>query len=557
MPWSERTYYYGAPPFDERQNPTGYCPVHDDTFCIPMATVADLKSDTALSVVLSPEDKLLDLTLTATPTGEMVFTRLNHRISAAGPVRFAFDLTAHAADWRGAMGWVTKRYPGYFDPPNPRAHDLAGCGAYSAYEGDLDADQLRRMAFRVNWKASFDFPYMGLFLPPLQNDDEVWPRFRVVPQPKVPPVMTSIRKMREYSERMRALDFHVLNYFNVTEFGTALKGPGALQPDLPENEVWKSANDLLYGRLADGVLYSEAGDTWGTWGGAIAMDPAGPRYQAHLLEQAQAHLDKLPASDGICIDRLDWLRFYNPRGDDGICWRNGRAYRSLFVSWHDIIGKLAPMMHAADKVVFVNNHLKRLDLLREIDGIYCEFAQNGRALNSTGLLCVRKPAIGWTASEADLQPSPDALFQRHLHLGVYPTAPYPENDHTIADSPWAREQYLAYGALLDAMRGKRWVLQPHVVEVSGSTAKVNLFEIPGGFVLPVTFASAGTESVAVTLRQLPVPPRTATLSAEILHPGEEAWRPLCTLTRTDVMTLEVPVQRGCAMIRLKLPEPTK
>ena len=80
MPWSARTFYYGAPPFDERQNPTGYCPVHRDTFCIPMATLAEPKSDTALSVVLSPEDELLDLTLTTTLRGETVLTRLNHRI---------------------------------------------------------------------------------------------------------------------------------------------------------------------------------------------------------------------------------------------------------------------------------------------------------------------------------------------------------------------------------------------------------------------------------------------------------------------------------------------
>ena len=127
--------------------------------------------------------------------------------------------------------------------------------------------------------------------------------------------------------------------------------------------------------------------------------------------------------------------------------------------------------------------------------------QAGPALNSTGLLCLRRPALGWTSGEQDIRPDPDAFFQRHLHLGVYPTAPYPGNNHCIGPSPWADEQYLAYGPLLDAMRGKRWVLLPHCIEVAGNAAKVNLFEVPGGYAMPVTFAGRA-KSVEVVLRGL-------------------------------------------------------
>ena len=45
-------------------------------------------------------------------------------------------------------------------------------------------------------------------------------------------------------------------------------------------------------------------------------------------------------------------------------------------------------MHEAGKVIFVNNYLKRLELLRHADGIYCELAHTGPALNSSGLLGV-------------------------------------------------------------------------------------------------------------------------------------------------------------------------
>jgi len=158
------------------------------------------------------------------------------------------------------------------------------------------------------------------------------------------------------------------------------------------------------------------------------VDVGDPDYQRFILEQALRHIERIPDSSGICIDRLDWLRNYNSGADDGVSWVENRPARSLYQSWLDLLGKLGPLMHNADKVIFVNNHIKRLELLRQVDGIYCEFCQTGPALNATGLLSVRRPALGWTDDEATVQADPDGLFQRHLHMGVYPTAPYPNNN---------------------------------------------------------------------------------------------------------------------------------
>ena len=76
-------------------------------------------------------------------------------------------------------------------------------------------------------------------------------------------------------------------------------------------------------------------------------------------------------------------------------------------------------------------------------------------LNLTALLALRKPAIGWTRDLNTLRPDPDALFQRHLHLGVFPSAPFPGADHTIAPDPWAEKCFLDYGPLLAAIRGRK------------------------------------------------------------------------------------------------------
>ena len=78
--------------------------------------------------------------------------------------------------------------------------------------------------------------------------------------------------------------------------------------------------------------------------------------------------------------------------------------------------------------------------------------------NAAALQCVLKPCMVWTPSEKTLQPDPDAYFQRHLQMGAFPTAPMPENDHTITPSAWADRQYLDYGPLFNALSGRKWVL---------------------------------------------------------------------------------------------------
>ena len=75
------------------------------------------------------------------------------------------------------------------------------------------------------------------------------------------------------------------------------------------------------------------------------------------------------------------------------------------------------------------------------------------------------------------------------------------------------------------MRGKRWVLRPHVVEVVGKTAKANLFEVPGGYALPVTFGGQAS-TATVLLTGLPRLAGQASFRVEMIHPGENAWNSL-------------------------------
>jgi hypothetical protein len=449
---------------------------------------------------------------------------------------------------------MARRYSQFFDSPNPKAHQIAGTGAYSSHDADFDAEKMRAMAFMVNWKASFDFPYMGMFLPPVDGADVPWQRFGCD--------TITIGKMRQYSRKMREMGFHVLSYFNVTEFGAKVAFPAPGRKAESDAQLWKNCNDFLYAKLADAIVLADYdkkkrkglddGDArelkpYWTWGHAVVMDPGEPVYQEFLLEQARRHIEELPEASGFCIDRLDWLRLYNHQRDDRVSWFDNQAVRSLNFSWRDLMGKMGPIVHEADKVIYCNNHTKRIEHLRHIDGIFDEFTYSGLALNTTSLLGVRKPVLGWTRNEEQLKPDPDAFFQKYLYLGVFPMCPFPGNDHSLLPSPWVDKQYLDYGPLMIAMRGRKWVLEPHAVSVPQGNAKANIFEVPLGFAVPVVYAGhAG--SVKVILRSKKVVNEKLAVSA--IHPGTDKSVAVRASQDRDSLILDVPVKRGCAMVQM-------
>ncbi|MCC6125518.1 MAG: NPCBM/NEW2 domain-containing protein [Pirellulales bacterium] len=530
------------PPRDMQLN---YANLTARCFALPLATFLEPKADRGLSLVLSPEEILLDLRLLTRADGRLAFRHEKHRFTPQTPVRFVQDLVAHPSDWRGPVGWMVERYPDYFNPPIPAVDMMAGCGAYSADEREIDPERFRRMSFRINWKCSEDFPYMGMFLPPLADDDATWARSAETPLIPGKSPNNSFRSLNAYCKRMREQGFFVLSYFNTTEFGLNMVWPAPPRKAVEEADLWRDANDFYHAKLSTATLLSNNKPII-TCYNAFVTDSGDPVYREFLLEQARRHLDRLPDSAGICIDREDWLPHYNTRADDGVSWIAGRPARSLYRSWIGTLDKLGPLMHRRGKVIFVNDTTPRIELMRQLDGFYCEYGDFSTGLNTTGLLALRKPAIAWTRSVKDLKSDPDAFFQRHLHLGVYPTAPYPYNHHSINPDPWGDQFYLDYGLLMDAMRGKKWVLAPHAVRAVGD-AKVNLFEVPGGYALPVTFAGKA-DKVSVALR---LPGLSAVKSAEVLHPGSEKSATISVTSDGADLRLEVPIVRGCAMVWLK------
>ena len=451
QPFEDKTYDYGA--FFNRE----------DGLSLPMASILDQENGVGITFIQSPRDVLLDLQMSTTKSGEIRFSRAFHRFGGKlSKSQFHMDIVVHEPDVRAALNAIVTRYPEYFDPPCKLAHQVGGGGAYSGWEGTLDAKKLSNMGFTMNWKASIDFPYMGQFLPPVK-DDEKWNRFAgggegdFTSQDEGRFGQTSIRQMSAYSTDMRAQGFHVLNYFNVTEFGANITYPAP--PAKNENDpiLWKDPNDFLHDRLEDAVLKTPA-PIW-TWGKGVIMDCGDPTYRGFLLEQAKRHVEKLPDSSGICIDRMDWLTRYNPNADDGATWIDGPC-RHLRRSWISLMEELGPTFHDAGKVIFGNDMDRRLELMRHVDGFYDEHGYFPYNLNTSSFLALRKPLVCWTSDENPFGADPDEYFQRHLYMGAFPTVPFLGNDHSVLPSKANERLYLDYGPLLNALRGRTWLLKP-------------------------------------------------------------------------------------------------
>lgn len=514
-------------------------PYLEGGFAIPVATVVAKDSDVGMSLALSPRDTVIDLKLETTSDGLITFSRLYNRLGGNTPVRFSMDLIGHQADWRPALGWMANAYHDYFYPTGSQIQKMYGLGAYSGYQGKLDEEKLKKMDFKVNWNAHFDFPYLGMYLPPAKRGER-WTDYSKE--------QTSIQMMNDYCEAMRRMDFYVLSYFGLTYFGGSRYPPARLELAPNSPDLWKSPESFLSNRLTDSILYSSDGRPVKSWNGSVEMDPGAPAWQKHLLEQAKALRDKLPACSGLAIDEMYDLARFNPRADDGVTWLGGYgARRALTVSWKDFMAKLALIMHQQDKPIFGNTLLKRLDLTDHLDGIFSEHGDQGNDMNLDAFLALQKPGIEWVTDPNRFRPDPDAFLQRFLYMGLFPMAPYPENDHSIRPYPEVDKYYLDYGPLFTALDQRKWVFVPHVLEVKDEIAKANVFEVPLGYAIPIAFAGQAPNA-KITVRGLA---SIQTADYEFINPGGQDWLSLKPFFSNNQVELEVPLKRGCGLVRIK------
>jgi hypothetical protein len=126
-------------------------------------------------------------------------------------------------------------------------------------------------------------------------------------------------------------------------------------------------------------------------------------------------------------------------------------------------------------------------------------------------------------------------------------APFPGNDHSIRPDEWTDKQYLDYGPLLSMMKGKKWVLLPHCIDVEKNLADANLFRVPGGYVIPVVFGRQ-EDPVFVNVRNIP---GLGNAICSAVYPGSAEVIALKSEVQAGSLKIKVPLVRGCAMLKIE------
>ena len=187
----------------------------------------------------------------------------------SGPFTLPCD-SRHAADPRATLSDFVDRHEEYFDPPNPRIDEIMGNGTYSSYRGDIDAqirstglpDQLAIPGIRV--------PVHGNVYAAGKNAEEEWNTDQSTTM--------SLSEMEEGVRRTRQQGFHLLNYFNVFEFGRDCKQtypPPPLTAAKAE-DYWKYPNDLAWHVFSDSLIYYEPESFTARGNRAWQLIPANP-----------------------------------------------------------------------------------------------------------------------------------------------------------------------------------------------------------------------------------------------------------------------------------------
>ena len=496
-----------------------------------------------LTLAQSPEDTPIVAHSTVGQSGDTAWfnwTRQHHRFGGRGteheaePISFSADFIAHDACWRPGVAWMQRRYPAFFSvDPNATAtaEEVYGTGSYGDLRGagdigPADAEHYKKMGYKMNWDSSARFPWHGEWIPTAADGfNESWTTcFSHTGgdgHQKEGCKNTSYGEIAGWYENQRALGFHTCSYGNLFEFGwdVAKAWPNKTIDCSPAATGASNATALLCHsqrllreKYGDALVFRPDADApggvsdlllCGGLDGSCIMDPSPDLpYLAHVLDMARTSIAKTPSA-GTCIDRQDWIGYVNPRADDHrtLLAVGGRLLpvRAMINSWKPAMAAFASVWHSAGQVVIINDHSNRLDMMEHVDGIFAEMGDFEPAgithAVGSGLASMNGPVYVWNHPKGAAAMSPPVVaagLQAHLLVGVFPMVPVKNNDHGIGGDcapgcPYD-DVYISYGAMFQALRGRRWHLAAHGVVVrapDGGASSVapalgNVFYVPEG-----------------------------------------------------------------------------
>ena len=372
---------------------------------LPAAALAFASAGAGVGLVQALDDRVFGLA-TDVSAGGAALKRYYNRLGQGRTVSLTAYLVpiAGGADWRPLLLWARGAMPRFFlsatllasaagagEGAAPPAEGRAaaplpvpavvktGLGLYScANAEDMNLTELRASGATHNWDAHFEWPYIGMYLPPpdvtwasnLGSGEEGncgagWTHGQLV--------NTTI--MRSIYANAFAAGITTLTYFNLVEFGENFACPLPAPINPPPDDDWRDSSQFV----ADHMPQSPWPGCPNTgWQNGVDLNPADPGFSDFLVEQATLHVERLGMDfRGFAVDRLDHLSMYDmgvaPPLDDGLAWC-GSPCNVLMTGWNAALARVAAVVYgsgAGAQSIITGNFvgIQRVDALQHIDGI--------------------------------------------------------------------------------------------------------------------------------------------------------------------------------------------
>eukprot|EP01052_Picozoa_sp_SAG31_P010228 SAG31_NODE_554_length_14181_cov_22.378000_3_plen_824_part_00 len=612
----------------------------DGAVSVPLIALLDENTDSAVSLSLAPAPNLLSVsdiyvfTNSGEPGGIDVSSQIlaiafgpSYRVSAhTAPLKLRFHISGSKACSRHILHqYANELHPEYFLPPNSNVYYRAGgMGTYAATQGPVDQladgspliDTLKHVGLTTNWDATFWFPYIMMIAPTIDgskdNRTELWgsdldPQTGYNNRLAMVKVHSSYALRNAYYKKWQAANVTVLGYFNGWELGQNMSDyPPDPQSCPKQSDLWRHAPCFIHKYFDKALCTNKTGgrmagpNTHLWWDGDTQLDPGFPVYRKFLKTMVQNHLEMEPHFMGLASDGI--RACLNFAGDDGIAtvYNNGSLalVQDGWTAWAALMAEIGPMLHDRDKLmssntingVFIHN-------LRHVDLIITELLASSYQLSGgNAWVGLNKPVTMWTTGiePDDCANCTDLFFSRLLHLGLFPMPPMPSADHCLATGDrFVHEQFMIWGPLFRALKGRKWVLRPHAISVKltlaaamdshntvaggvGCTATIAPPPMPGTIPLLPPIANVfldlnGSEIIVITSPGQPVASAvTATLRnvtgastgvmVTALRPGDTAFVALPSsavqVVGDEVHIMVIPC-RGAVVLRVSAKRPMK
>jgi len=344
------------------------------------------------------------------------------------PARTHFMIHPHEGDWRPGLGWLYRKYPEYFRPPNKNVRRCEG--GYVMGDPNIPEKKIKETVdYDPKWSELHGhFIYYGQYAP---KDVTEWPAGHPSVRPGQP--MVGIKKTNDTIALFQKYGIKSLPYFQCA-------GDGYLP--------------YVMKKFPDSIARYPGNEPVPVWVECCLMnsDPQ-TKFGREMLDMIDRFAAMYPNMDGVFVDQLCYDALDTAHDDGVTMYRNKPAYK-LWHCYEKPLKKLADIMHSQNKVLYSNGPVN-VEVQKEIDGHMAEGL--GWIAQALKYLCIGKPLL-FLVNARDARDI-ESMFLNCLVAGASYSICFPKKTKEID------RIYRTYIPLVRPLYGRKWLLEPDPIEV--------------------------------------------------------------------------------------------